>query len=110
MRRVLLGFISLMFLFGATSVWAYASWQDGHISNITYGADFMLIMLDTGVPTNCAGTPSGWMKIPAQNKPMLAFVTGLWMRGDASQISVTVYTDGIGASGFCEINQIDPVN
>ena len=40
---------------------------------------------------------------------MTAFVLGLWMRGDASSVSVTIYTDGL-VNGYCRINQIDPPN
>ena len=37
----------------------------GSITNITSTTEGLMIMLDTGVPTNCAGTPNGWMLIPA---------------------------------------------
>jgi len=39
---------------------------------------------------------------------MTAFVIGLWMRGHAGQVNVTVYTDGL-VGGYCRITQIDPV-
>jgi len=35
-------------------------------------------MLDSGSPTNCAGTGCGWM-IGSSATPMVAFVTGLWI-------------------------------
>lgn len=38
---------------------------------------------------------------------MLAFVTGLWMRGDSSQITLTLYTSGLDSTGFCQVSQID---
>lgn len=47
------------------------------------------------------------MKIPVANKSMAAFVVGLWMRGDAAEIIVSVYTDGL-VDGYCRITQIDP--
>jgi hypothetical protein len=47
------------------------------------------------------------MKIPVENKSMNAFVLGLWMRGDAQQVVVTVCTDGL-VGGYCRITQIDP--
>ena len=64
-------------------------------------------MLDTGLPDNCNGSAYGWMIISGDYKPMTAFVIGLWMRGDAAQVHVTVYTDGL-VGGYCRINQIDP--
>ena len=78
----------------------------GRISNVTFAGDMVLIMLDTGVPDNCAGTPYGWMAIPTTYKSMVAFVIGLWMRGDAAQVSMTVYTDSRPPGGYCQINQI----
>jgi hypothetical protein len=80
----------------------------GHISNVTFTGDYVMIMVDAGLPGNCAGTSWGWMKIPPENKAMNAFVIGLWMRGDAASTTVTVYTDGI-PDGYCRITQIDPV-
>jgi hypothetical protein len=80
----------------------------GHINNVTFAGDYVMIMVDAGLPGNCSGTSWGWMKIPAENKAMAAFVIGLWMRGDASQILVSVYTDGL-ADAYCRITQIDPV-
>ena len=89
---------------------AAATYQTGHISNVTFAGDSVWIMLDSGVPSNCSGTPYGWMIIPATYKPMTAFVIGLWMRGDAASVGVTVYTDGLNSAGWCTINQLDPVN
>jgi hypothetical protein len=43
----------------------------------------------------------------AGTKAMTAFVLGLWMRGDAAQTLVVVYTDPLVGSQ-CTINQIDP--
>lgn len=48
------------------------------------------------------------MKISAANKPMIAFVTELWMRGDAASTFVTAYTEGLVDDGYCRIPQIDP--
>jgi hypothetical protein len=84
------------------------SYTSGHINNVTFAGDFVMIMVDAGLPGNCAGTSWGWMKIPPENKAMSAFVLGLWMRGDAAQTVVTVYTDGL-VGGYCRITQIDPV-
>jgi hypothetical protein len=83
-------------------------YQVGRITNVTFTGDNMLIILDSGLPDNCAGTPYGWMWLPASAKPMMAFVMGLWLRGDLSKITVTVYTSGRDATSFCQVNQIDP--
>jgi hypothetical protein len=77
----------------------------GHISNVTFANDWVMIMMDAGLPDNCSGTAWGWMKIPPENKAMTAFVIGLWMRGDAAQTEVSVYTDGL-VGGYCRITQI----
>lgn len=79
----------------------------GRISNVTFAGDYVMIMIDAGLPDNCVGTPWGWMKIPAANKAMTAFVTGLWLRGDAASTPVTVYADGL-VDGYCRVSQIDP--
>jgi len=86
---------------------AFDNYENGHITRVSYYLDLVLISVDSGVPTNCSGTPSGWIAIPAANKAMQAFVTGLWMRGDALDKSFTFYTGGIGTSGFCELGQLD---
>ena len=86
---------------------AFDNYESGHITRVSYLGDFMIITVDTGVPTNCTGTPFGWMAIPVANKAMQAFVTGLWMRGDALDKSFTFYTAGIGSTGYCEIGQLD---
>jgi hypothetical protein len=91
---------------GAQTAPAYVS---GHISNVTFAGDSVMIMVDAGLPDNCAGTGWGWMKVPSESKYMSAFVIGLWMRGDAAQTVVTVYTDGL-VGGYCRIAQIDPQN
>ena len=86
---------------------AYQYYETGHITRVSFNTDYILITVDAGVPTNCTGTFSGWMAITSASKLMQAFVTGLWMRGDAADKSMVFYTTGIGASGFCEISQID---
>jgi len=86
---------------------AYQNYETGHITRVSFNTDYILITVDAGVPTNCTGTFSGWMAIPSASKVMQAFVTGLWMRGDAADKSMVFYTTGIGATGFCEISQID---
>jgi hypothetical protein len=96
--------------FAATPMAANASptYQVGRINNVTFAGDGVLIRLDTGLPDNCAGTGSGWMLIPISAKPIQAFVLGLWLRGDAAQVTVVVYTTAGVVSGYCQIDQIDP--
>jgi hypothetical protein len=78
----------------------------GHISNVTFNGNEVLIIVDAGLPGNCTGA-SSWMRIPPEFKPINAFVLGLWMRGDAAQVTVTVYAaEAVG--GYCVITQIDP--
>jgi hypothetical protein len=97
--------IGLAFASGAAI--AQPTYVSGHINDITFAWDAVLIRVDAGLPDNCAGTSYGWMKIPVENKSMNAFVVGLWMRGDAQQVVVTVYTDGL-LNGYCRVTQIDP--
>ena len=78
----------------------------GHIYEVTFNGDEVLIRIDAGMPTNCAGGPT-WMLVPPEYKTMRAFVLGLWMRGDAAQVNVMVYTSGVVGS-YCQIVQIDP--
>lgn len=86
---------------------AAANYQTGHITDVTFLGDAVMLRLDSGQPDNCAGTAWGWIKVPVANKSMSAFVIGLWMRGDAATTTVTVYTDGL-VDGYCRITQIDP--
>jgi hypothetical protein len=109
-KRALLS-VAILAVLGA--VWPSAQAQtsttytSGHISNVTFADDYVMIMVDAGLPGNCAGTGWGWMKIPSTSKAMAAFVIGLWMRGDTAQTTVSVYTDGL-VDGYCRIVQIDP--
>ena len=91
----------------AQTAYAYDNYQVGHINRVSFVSTGVLIMLDSGTPANCAGTPYGWMIVSSSSTPMVAFVTGLWMRGDASQVGVTVYTTGIDPTGYCQVSQID---
>lgn len=109
MTRIQAGIATLMVL-ASTSAAAYDSYQTGRIADVTVAGNTMLLRLDTGMPDNCAGTPFGWLQVPEASKVMQAFVLGVWMRGDAAQTSVTVYTDARTGGGYCQINQIDPTN
>lgn len=108
-RRLLLAGATCLLVsaFFASNAKAGENSSTGHISNVTFAGDYAMVMLDSGLPDNCVGTAWGWMKIPASNKPMLGFVLGLWMRGDAGDTLVSVYTDGL-VDGYCRVTQIDP--
>jgi hypothetical protein len=95
-------------LLSTRPAYAYENYQVGHITRVSYVTSGILIMIDNAVPTNCTGTPYGWLMISSSSTSMMAFVTGLWMRGDAAQVSVTIYTGGIDSTtGYCQVGQID---
>gem|GEM_PF-2218123 len=99
---------SLFAAFAPLPVDAQASnYEIGHITRVSYLPTGVLIMMDGTLPTNCAGTGYGWMMIASSNTGTVAFTTGLWMRGDASQWTVVVYTAGIDSTGYCQVNQLD---
>lgn len=101
---------ALLSMSGNSPAQTSTGYSSGHISNVTFVDDYVMIMMDSGLPGNCAGTSWGWMKVPSNSKAMAAFVIGLWMRGDAASTTVTVYTDGVAGDGYCRISQIDPAN
>ncbi|MBL8339728.1 MAG: hypothetical protein JNM97_23380 [Rhodoferax sp.] len=84
---------------------AAENYQSGTMVDITSGANGLLVRLDTGAPTNCAGTPYGWMLIRESNKTMLSVALLAWYAGNRQ---VTVYTSPIVPGNYCEINQFDP--
>jgi len=87
----------------AATVHAEEHYLAGKVFDITSAPQGLLVRLDTGVPTNCAGVGYGWMTIPEANKTMIAAALLVWQnRGEA-----TVYTNPI-SSGVCIINQFDP--
>jgi len=90
------------------SIHAAPTYMSGRIVNISFAGDSIFIMLDTGLPDNCAGTPFGWMVIPSGAKAMQAFVVGLRLSGNVRDIPVAVYTSGRDNTGYCQISQIDP--
>ena len=81
-------------------------WLTGNVTNMTSHAGGLLLILDSGVPTNCQGTQYGWMLIKAENKVMIALLLTMYAMGKKT---ATVYTSAIGANAYCEINQFDPV-
>jgi hypothetical protein len=103
-RIALAAFIFSLSLSGTRSALAADTYLYGTLTNVTVGsAGDLLIMLSTGVPTNCTGVPYGWMMIPAANKTMIALAI-LTMQGHGA---ATVYTYPL-SGGQCVINQFDP--
>lgn len=97
-------FLAALILSCSLTAFAGPTYQTGQISNLS-SANGILIMLSSGVPDNCQGTPYGWMVIPEQNKAMIAVALLIW--STKPERAVTVYTSGL-VNGYCQINQIDP--
>lgn len=112
MIRSLSQTLAIAVLLGVTGVGvsatarAEATYLTGRITNVTSGAAGLLIMLDTGVPTNCTGASYNWMVIPEANKTMIAVALITWQ----NQGSATVYTNTLDPNNGCVINQFDPVS
>lgn len=99
---------SVVAIFLSETADAFPNYSIGHIVDVTFVNDDVLVHLDSGPPDNCAGTQLGWMRIPGTNRPMVGFVLGLLMRGDLSSARVTIYTGSVESSGYCSIGQLDP--
>lgn len=84
---------------------AAETWLEGNLSEVTTVGEGLLIRMDNGLPTQCTGTPFGWMLIPEANKTMLAMTMMLWMSGKRSMV---IYTRAYTGDGYCTITQVDP--
>jgi len=104
--RILKALVSFVIVFGGANCFAATNHLQGNVVNITSGPAGLMLTLDSGVPSNCAGTPYGWMLIRAENKIMAAVVLTMYAYGKRG---ATVYTTAAAAGGFCEINQFDPI-
>lgn len=62
-------------------------------------------MLDTGVPTNCKGTPYNWMLIKEENKTVISMALTMWASGRSG---LAVYTAGLNPGSYCAIIQLEP--
>lgn len=85
------------------TVYAAESWQTGNIVDVSAVPQGMLIKLDTGLPTNCAGASYGWMLVPESNRVMVATTLALWLSGKRH---VDVYTVPV-VDSLCVVNQVD---
>lgn len=91
------------------STFSYAAdnYLSGTIVNVTTTTSGLMVMMDTGIPTNCQGTPYNWMLIKEENKTMISMALAMWASGKKT---ATVYTAGIAPGSYCEIIQLDPVD
>jgi hypothetical protein len=96
--------LAVLLLFTAPSH-AAESYLSGNIINVTTTASGLMLMLDSGIPTNCQGTPSNWMLIKEENKTMVSMALAMWGTGKKS---VMVYTSAVRPGWYCEITQLDP--
>jgi hypothetical protein len=109
MNKFVRAMLSAAALITCSGAQAGPNWQNGHISGITYVEDYILVAFSSGPPDNCAGSPSGWMMIESNKKSMQAYVTGLWLRGDASQVPMYIYTVAPASPGaYCTVTQVNP--
>ena len=60
------------------------------------------------MPSNCEGSPHGWMLIEQKNTTMISVVLAAWASQNRSG---TIYTSGrSGGSRYCLVTQFDPAN
>ncbi len=104
--KKLVSIFAFVVLLSPLSSFAGPHYLGGNIKNITTNTQGMLIMLDSGVPDNCAGTASGWMQINKEDSTMTALVLAMWANGKRT---ATIYTNAKPADkSFCVVNQVDP--
>jgi len=77
----------------------------GKLSNIASSSSNLLIMMDKGVPDNCAGVSYNWMRVKKEDTVMVSMVMSMWLSGKKD---LTVYTSAL-TNGVCYIYSIDPV-
>jgi len=98
-------FVAIFVAGSAGQAFAGPNWLTGEINNYTAIQGGIMIMLDTGIPDNCAGTGYGWMIVAETDKALTAV---LLMRINQGNMGATVYSDGTFYQGFCRIVQLDP--
>lgn len=96
--------IIVLMVFTAPS-YAADYYLSGNVINITTTTSGLMIMLDSGIPTNCQGTPSNWMLIKEENKTMISMALAMWASGKKG---LTVYTTTVNPGSYCELIQLDP--
>ena len=88
------------------NVYAGPHYLSGNIKDLTSNTSGLMIMLDTGVPDNCAGVSANWMTIEKENTAMISVALTMWATGKKLGV---VYTE-TRTDGSCIINQLDPSN
>ncbi len=105
MNKIIIG-IAIVFV--AVDCLSGESYQSGNIKNITAVTKGVMIMMDSGVPDNCEGTPHGWLLIKQEHTAITSVVLAAWASGNKKG---TVYTSGReNGNGYCTVNQYDPQN
>lgn len=87
---------------------ATTNYRTGWIFDHTSVEGALLIRFDPNVtapPDICAGSGSAWMTIPEANKALMAVTL---MAIAMNNRNMTVYAKGVGATGYCELVQVDP--
>jgi hypothetical protein len=97
--------LALIILFVTAPAFGGPDYISGTIINYTAVSGGLLIMFDSGIPDNCAGTPYGWIIIPETEKTMLAMAL---MRISQDNMQAAIYSSGQFYLGFCRANQFNP--
>jgi hypothetical protein len=108
MKKVI--FICALLTMSTISAYVHAdvgpNWIIGNITQFTTTKDGLLLMIDAGLPSNCGGTPYGWMLVPESNKTIIAMALTSITSGKKY---VTLYTEGFtGSTPYCVVNQVQP--
>jgi len=108
-RAIRLFFIAMIVAVGARDASA-ANYVQGTISEITFLQDGILIRVNNGVPTTtCTGAYGSWLRISSEAKPLIALITGEWLRGNIPGAAVVVYGSGLDGNNYCTVTQVDPI-
>jgi hypothetical protein len=103
--RIFIVILSMLVLASANPAIAGPDYISGVITNYTAIAGGLLIMFDSGIPDNCAGTPYNWIIIAETDKTMLAMAL---MRISQDNMQAAVYSNGQRYLGFCRAIQFNP--
>jgi hypothetical protein len=102
MKRVAI--FALFLIIASGALFAEATFQlDVTITHMSSTPEGLLIMINKPVPDNCIGTAYGWLLIPQNDTAMISAAFFAFER----EKTISIYTSGIGRSGFGEINQLD---
>lgn len=99
--------IGVMTLAASGAALAGPNYTYGKMTDMSAIAEGLLIRINAPVPDNCAGTPYGWMLIPATNKPIMAAAMMFWATGKRTAEIYTVPATTTGPNAFCTVTQLD---